>query len=49
MRKEFKNAKAKHGLNKKIGIRARDQKRKRERRRGEEEEEEEEEKKKRRE
>ena len=53
MRKEFKNAKAKHGLNKKNGIRAiglsffRDQKRKRERR-GEEEEEEEEEKKKRR-
>ena len=54
MRKEFKNAKAKHGLNKKNGIRAiglsflRDQKRKRERRRGEEEEEEEEEKKKKR-
>ena len=55
MRKEFDNAKAKHGLNKKNGIRAiglsflrdqklRDQKRKRERRRGEEEEEEEEEK-----
>ena len=47
MRKEFDNAKAKHGLNKKKGIRAiglsflRDQKRKRERRRGEEEEEEE--------
>ena len=55
MRKEFKNVKAKHGLNKKNGIRAiglsffRDQKHKRERRRGEEEEEEEEEKKKRRE
>ena len=44
MRKEFKNEKAKHGLNKKNGIRAiglsfsRDQKRKRERRRREEEE-----------
>ena len=55
MRKEFKNAKAKLGLNKKNGIKAiglskmRDQKRKRERRRGEEEEEEEKEKKKRRE
>ena len=54
MRKEFDNAKAKHSLNKKNGIRAiglsffRDQKSKRERRRGEEEEEEEEEKKKRR-
>ena len=55
MRKEFKNAKAKHGLNSKRGIRLiglsflRDQKRREEKRRGEEEEEEEEEKKKRRE
>ena len=55
MRKEFKNAKAKHGLNKRNWIRAislsffKDQKRREERRRGEEEEEEEEEKKKRRE
>ena len=50
MRKEFKNAKAKHGLNSKIWIRLiglsffRDQKRREEeKRRGEEEEEEEEE------
>ena len=49
MRKEFKNAKAKHGLNSKRWIRLiglsflRDQKRREEKRRGEEEEEEEEE------
>ena len=55
MRKEFKNAKAKHGLNSKKWIRLiglsflRDQKRREEKRRGEEEEEEEEENKKRRE
>ena len=55
MRKVFKNAKAKHGLNLKRGIRLiglsflRGQTRREERRRGEEEEEEEEEKKKRRE
>ena len=54
MRKEFNNAKAKHGLNKKNWIKAigisflRDQKRKRERRRGEEKEREEGEKKKKR-
>ena len=54
MRKEFKNAKAKHGLNSKIWIRLiglsflRDQKHREEKRRGEEEEEEEEKKKKRR-
>ena len=52
MRKEFKNAKAKHGLNSKIWIRLiglsflRDQKCREEKRRGEEEEEEDEEKKK---
>ena len=46
MRKEFKNAKAKHGLNSIIWIRLiglsflRDQKRREEKRRGEEEEEE---------
>ena len=55
MRKEFKNAKAKHGLNSKIWIRLiglsflRDQKRREEKRRGEEEEEEEEEKRRRKE
>ena len=55
MRKEFKNAKAKHGLNSKRWIRLiglsflRDQKCREEKRRGEEEKEEEEEKKKRRE
>ena len=54
MRKEFKNAKAKHGLNSKRWIRLiglsflRDQKRREEKRRGEEKEEEEEEEEKRR-
>ena len=53
MRKEFKNAKAKHGLNSKRWIRLiglsflRDQKCREEKKRGEEEEEEEEEKKRR--